>query len=89
MDGGLHPKVGIARLYLRWKKSERVLTSLEDCVELTRADIDSFISNREECLLKAPTIVARDGELKRPNELKNQKRKRIKIIWLAVEGFAG
>lgn len=40
MSGEHHSKAGVARLNLSRKEGRRWLISVEECVELTRIDID-------------------------------------------------
>lgn len=47
MKGAFHWRRGIARLYLSRKEHRRALISVEDCAELVRIDIDSYVDNSE------------------------------------------
>lgn len=71
MNGWLHSRAGIVRLYLSRNEGRRGLISVEVCMELARVDIDSNVYNSEGNLLKAARLTARYRETKNPNEIKS------------------
>ena len=58
MNGGLHPRDCVERLYVPRKQRGRGLTSVEDCVNQTRTSLERHVRLTEEKLLKA---VRREG----------------------------
>ncbi|XP_068704584.1 uncharacterized protein [Montipora foliosa] len=53
MNGGLYPRDCIARIYVPRKHSGRGLISVEDCINQTRASLETYVQSSEEELLKA------------------------------------
>lgn len=50
------------------------MISVEDCVELARVVIDSYVGNKEGNLLRGRRVTARYREIKYPNDVKTRKR---------------
>lgn len=76
MNGELHSRAVEGRSYLLRKANERGLISVEGHLELARVDIDTYVDNREENLLKTVRVAARHRETKKQNEFNNQKNKK-------------
>ena len=53
MNGGLHPRDCVARLYVPRKHDGRGLTSVEDCINQARLSLERYVQSSEEDLLKA------------------------------------
>ena len=53
MNGGLHPRHCVARLYVPRKHSGRGLISVEDCINQARLSLERHVQSSEEDLLKA------------------------------------
>lgn len=53
MNGGLHPRDSVERLYVTRKEGGRGLISVENCVNQTRISLERYVRSTEEELLKA------------------------------------
>ena len=53
MNGGLHPRDCVARLYVPRKHGGRGLISVEDCINQARLSLERYVQSSEEELLKA------------------------------------
>ena len=53
MNGGLHPRDCVARLYVQRKYVGRGLVSVEDCINQARLSLERYVQSNEEELLKA------------------------------------
>ena len=51
--GALNPKSDVDKLYILRKEGGRGLISIEDCVELTRRDLEVYVRGSEERLMQA------------------------------------
>ena len=51
--GALHPRANVSRLYISRKQEVRGLTAVVDCVQRLKYNLDSYLSQRKEGLLKA------------------------------------
>ena len=65
MNGSLHPKGNVGRLYFARKEGGRELISCEECVNVEVQNLDKYLSESEEWMLK---FVARE---KRLSEVEN------------------
>ena len=53
MNGGLHPRDCVERLYVPRKYGGRGLVSVEDCINQARLSLERYVQSSEEDLLKA------------------------------------
>ena len=53
MNGGLHPRDCVARLYVPRKHGGRGLISVENCINQARLSLERYVRSSEEDLLKA------------------------------------
>ena len=53
INGGLHPKSDVDRLYIPRKEGGRGLISIEDCVELAIKGLEVHVHESEERLIQA------------------------------------
>ena len=62
MAGTFHNRGSSIRLYIKRKEGGRGLISVEDCVKMERANLKSYVSEREEWLLKEVAAMERASE---------------------------
>ena len=83
MYGGLHPKSGVDRLYVKRKEESRDLISVEQCIREEENSLGFYVANSEENLIRvvsaAETINTR--ETITSVEFKKQKAKELKEKW--------
>ena len=64
MYGGLHPKSGVDRLYVKRKEESRDLISVERCIREEENSLGFYVANSEENLIRgvsaAETINTRE-----------------------------
>ena len=80
MYGALHPKSDVDRLFIPRKEGGRGLTSIEDCAELVRRDLEVYVHRSEERLIQ----VARGdkiGGLEAESVLKRSKKEKRLEDW--------
>ena len=53
MNGGVHPRDCVARIYIPRKHGGRGLVSVEDCINQARVSLETYVQSSEEELLKA------------------------------------
>ena len=88
MDGGLHPRDCVVRLYVARKEGGRGLISVKDCVNQTRISLERYVRSTEEELLKA---VRREGVESYETAASFETRRRTENIkeWKGKHGYMG
>ena len=78
IHGALHPRSNVGRLYLPRREGGRGLISVEDAINIEERNINVYISQSQERLLKAAWERKNVDETETPKEYKERiKRKRI------------
>ena len=78
IHGALHPRSSVSRLYLPRREGGRGLISVEDAINIEERNINVYISQSQERLLKAAWERKNVDEIETPKEYKERiKRKRI------------
>ena len=79
MNGSLHPRGNVGRLYLARKEGGRGLISCEEYVNVEVQNLDKYLSQSEEWMLKFVAGEKRLSEVEDPDVFKKRLREEKKI----------
>ena len=82
MNGSLHPRGNVGRLYLARKEGGRGLISCEKCVNVEVQNLDKHLSESEEWMLKFVAGKKRLSEVEDPDVFKNRLKEEKRSQWL-------
>ena len=82
MNGSLHPRGNVGRLYLARKEGGRGLISCEECVNVEVQSLDMYLSESEEWILKFVGGEKRLSEVKDPDLFKKCLKEEKRSQWL-------
>ena len=83
MNGSLHPRGNVGRLYLARKEGGRGLISCEEeCVNLEVQNLDKYLSESEEWMLKFVAREKRLSEVEDPDVFKKRLKEEKRSQWL-------
>ena len=83
MNGSLHPRGNVGRLYLARKEGGRGLISCEEeCVNLEVQNLDKYLSESEEWMLKFVAGEKRLSEVQDPDVFKKRLKEEKRSQWL-------
>ena len=81
MNGSLHPRENVGRLYLARKEGERGLISCEECVNVEVQNLDKYLSESKEWMLKFVAGEKRLPEAEDPDVSKKRLKRRKFSVW--------
>lgn len=81
IHGALHPRSNVTRLYLPRREGERGLISVEGTINIEERNSDVYISQSQECLLKAAWKRKNVDEIQTPKEYKERMKKKRTADW--------
>ena len=82
MNGSLHPRVNIIRLYLARKEGERGLINCEEYVNVEVQSLGKYLSESEEWMLKFVAGEKRLSEVEDPDVFKKRLKEEKRSQWL-------
>ena len=82
MNGSLHPRGNVGRLYLARKEGGRGLISCEECVNVEVQNLDKYLSDSEEWMLKFVAGEKRLSEVEDPDVFKKRLKEEKRSQWL-------
>ena len=82
MNGCLHPRSNVGRLYLPRKEGGRGLISCEDCVKVETQSLDKYVSTSEEWMLKFVAAERGLTDVEETETFKKQLKDEKKSQWL-------
>ena len=75
IHGALHPRSNVSRLYLPRREAGGGLISVEDAINTEERNINVYISQSQECLLKSAQTRKNVDEIETPREYKDEEEK--------------
>ena len=82
MNGSLHPRGNVGRLYLARKEGVRGLISCEECVNVEVQSLDKYLSESEEWMLKSEAGEKRFSEVEDFDAFKKRLKEEKASQWL-------
>ena len=82
MNGSLHPRGNVGRLYLARKQGGRGLVSCEECVNVEVQNLDKYLSDSEEWMLKFVAGEKKLSEVEDPDVFKKRLKEEKRNQWL-------
>ena len=82
MNESLHPRGNVGRLYLAIKEVGRGLISCEECVNIEVQNLDEYLSENKEWMLKFVAGEKRLSEVEDPDVFKRRLKEEERSYWL-------
>ena len=82
MNGSLHPKGNVGRLYFARKEGGRELISCEECVNVEVQNLDKYLSESEEWMFRFVAGEKSLSEVEHPDAFKKRLKEEKRRLWL-------